>query len=85
MSTMNKTLAKILSGTADKNIAFNEICTLLIRIGFQHRKKGDHNIFFKQGVEEIINLQPKGNLAKPYQVRQVRKLLVKYKLGEINE
>ena len=34
------------------------------------------------GVEEILNLQPKGAKAKPYQVKQVRNLILKYKLGE---
>jgi hypothetical protein len=38
-------------------------------------------IFTREGVEEIINLQPKGSKAKPYQVRQVRSLLLKYKIG----
>jgi hypothetical protein len=47
-----------------------------------------HHIFTKRGVEEIINLQPQGNKAKPYQVKQVRALAVKYRLsgdGDDNE
>ncbi len=40
-----------------------------------------HHIFSKHGIEEIVNLQPKGTKAKPYQVKQVRKLIVRYKLG----
>lgn len=47
------------------------------------RVKGSHYIFTKDYVEEIINLQPKGNLAKPYQVKQARNLMTKYKLGDI--
>jgi hypothetical protein len=31
-------------------------------------------------VDEILNLQPKGAVAKPYQVQQVRQLIVKYHL-----
>jgi len=31
---------------------------------------------------EILNLQPKGSKVKPYQVKQVRGILVKYRLGE---
>lgn len=34
-------------------------------------------------VEEILNLQPKGAKAKPYQVKQVRSIILKYRLGEI--
>jgi hypothetical protein len=32
-------------------------------------------------MEEILNLQPKGSQAKPYQVRQVRDVVLKYKLS----
>ena len=32
-------------------------------------------------VEEIINIQPAGNKAKPYQVKQIRNIILKYKLG----
>jgi hypothetical protein len=45
------------------------------------RIKGDHHIFTREDIEEILNLQPKGSQAKPYQVRQVRQALVKYQLG----
>jgi len=47
------------------------------------RIKGDHHIFTKDGIEEIINLQPKGEKSKPYQVKQVRNIILKYKLGGI--
>ena len=43
------------------------------------RQRGSHRIFYKDGIDEIINLQPNGNKAKPYQVRQVRKLILKYR------
>jgi len=48
----------------------------------QKRVKGSHHIFRKSGVEEKINLQRDGNNAKPYQVKQVRAVLLRYKLGE---
>jgi len=32
-------------------------------------------------VEEKINLQREGNKAKPYQVKQVRAVILKYKFG----
>jgi len=38
-------------------------------------------MFRKSGVEEKINLQREGSKAKVYQVRQVRNILLKYKLG----
>lgn len=44
--------------------------------------RGSHHIFTRTGVDEIVNLQPKGSKAQSYQVRQVRQLIVKYNLGE---
>jgi hypothetical protein len=51
------------------------------RFGFDKRVSGSHHIFRKEGVLEKINLQKEGNKAKPYQVRQVRNIILKYKLG----
>jgi hypothetical protein len=51
-------------------------------LGFSERIRGSHHIFTKNGVEEIINLQDKSGNAKPYQVKQVRDIIVKYRLGE---
>jgi hypothetical protein len=53
---------------------------LLSRLGFERRVRGDHHIFTMGGVEEIINLQPQRGMGKAYQVKQVRDLLLKYKL-----
>ena len=75
-------LRKILDGTADANIRFDELRSLLVELGFVERVKGSHHIFTKPGVAEILNLQPRGSLAKPYQVKQVRAVIVRYKLGE---
>ncbi len=73
---------KILSGTSDANVNFSELCQLLIRLRFSERVRGDHHIFTKDGIEEIINIQPKGAMAKPYQVKQIRNVIVKYRLGD---
>jgi hypothetical protein len=74
-------LSRILHGAADANIAFNQLRNLLRRLGFAERIRGDHHIFTKSGVAEIINLQPQGSKAKPYQVKQVRGVIVKYQLS----
>ena len=55
---------------------------MLENLGFQKRVKGSHHIFRKAGVEEKVNLQRDGNNAKPYQVKQVRAVLLKYKFSE---
>ena len=81
MAGRDETLERILRGTSDANISFARVCKLLKRLGFEERIHGSHHIFTKEGVEEIINLQPKGAKTKPYQVRQVRNLILKYKLG----
>jgi hypothetical protein len=76
-----KTLNKVLSALADKNIRFQDLRRLLSDFGFSVRIKGDHHIFYKEGVEEIINLQPlKDGKAKAYQVKQVRVVIFKYQL-----
>ncbi len=84
MSKKKRLLAQILSGRADVNIRFSELCHLLKDLEFRERVKGSHHIFVKDGVEEIINLQSDGNKAKPYQVKQVRGLILKYKFGGLN-
>ena len=82
MSKQEKILLRILSGNSDTNILFEGICNLLRSFGFEMRVRGSHHIFRRQGIEEKINLQRDGNKAKPYQVKQVRNIIMKYKLGE---
>ena len=81
MSQYEKLLFTILSGTQDRNILFSDLRTVLDCLGFQCRIKGDHFIYTKESVEEIVNIQPTGNKAKPYQVKQVRNIILKYQLG----
>ena len=82
MSQKAKLLLKLLSGRSDSNLAFDDIVRLLSQLGFTLRVKGSHHIFTRDGVDEIINLQPKGSLAKPYQVKQVRELILKHQLAD---
>lgn len=81
MSQFEKILLKILSGTSDNNFEFDEIVKLLGNLGFSQRIKGSHFIFYKENVQEILNIQSKGSKAKAYQVRQIREIILKYKLG----
>jgi predicted RNA binding protein YcfA (HicA-like mRNA interferase family) len=83
VSKIEKLLLKVVSGSSDQNISFSDLILILTTIGFEFRVKGSHHIFFKEGVEEIINIQPNGDKAKPYQVKQVRNLLIKYKLIDL--
>lgn len=77
-----KTLDLVLRGTADANIRFSELISLLKGLGFRERTKGSHHIFYREGIQEIINIQAKGSQAKPYQVKQIRNIIVKYKLAD---
>jgi hypothetical protein len=77
-----KTLDRVLRATSDANIDFGDLCSLLVALEFTERIRGDHHIFTRDGIEEILNLQPRDGKAKPYQVRQVRGVIVRYKLGE---
>lgn len=82
MGKHEKLLIQILRGTSDANIPFNGLCSLLKHLGFDERIRGSHHIFTKDGVDEIVNLQPKDGKTKPYQVKQIRNVILKYKLGE---
>ncbi|MBI4398105.1 MAG: type II toxin-antitoxin system HicA family toxin [Candidatus Omnitrophica bacterium] len=81
MSKNEKLLTRLLRATSDANIGFEALCQLLKSFGFEERIKGSHHIFTKDGIEEILNLQPKGSDAKPYQVKQVRNVILQYQLA----
>jgi hypothetical protein len=81
MSKIEKLILAILRGKSDSNTRFDDLRNLLLHFGFQERVSGSHHIFVKEGIEELINLQRGGNLAKPYQVKQVRRIIVRYGFG----
>ncbi len=80
MGKFDKLYEHILMRQGDNNVSFESLCTLLGKLGFDRRIRGDHHIFSMDGVEEILNLQPFGSKAKAYQVKQVRTVILKYKL-----
>jgi len=86
MPRTHKLLERVLRGDSDANIPFSGIVQLLKLLGFQERIKGSHHIFFRNGVAEILNLQPLGSKCKPYQVKQVRNVIINYRLaGEFDD
>ena len=86
MAKHEKTLLQVLRGASDSNVSFDELRGLLRHLGFDERIRGSHHIFTMQNVEEILNLQPIGAKAKAYQVKQVRGIILRYKLaGEGDE
>ena len=87
MSKHEKLYEHILMRRSDANVSFESLCSLLERLGFDQRIRGDHHIFNKVGIDEILNLQPKGGKAKPYQVKQIRAMILTYqlRLGEVSD
>ena len=81
MKKSEKILAHILLRQSDSNVPFSGLCQLLKGFGFDERIRGDHHIFSKERVEEILNIQPEGTKAKSYQVKQIRNVILKYKLN----
>ncbi|MBS5368946.1 MAG: type II toxin-antitoxin system HicA family toxin [Coprobacillus cateniformis] len=79
----NTIYADIVEGKRDNNIKFSELQALLIRLGFECRIKGDHFIYYRHDIPEIINIQPQGNKAKAYQIKQIRLLFNKYGIVEV--
>lgn len=82
MSRFSKLKERISEPEAQNNITFDELCYVVQKLGFIHRKKpSGHNVFTKDGIPEIINLQPGQNgKAKRYQVQQVADLVLQYDL-----
>jgi len=81
MTRVGRILERIVRGASDADIPFSEIRRLLRTLGFEERIRGSHHIFAQRRIEEILNLQPRQGKAKPYQVRQVRAVILKYRLG----
>jgi len=54
---------------------------LMSYLNFSLRISGSHHILYRDDIEEIINIQPKNGKVKAYQVKHIRNILVKYKLG----
>ena len=82
MGKYDKLLLQVLRGLSDTNIGFDELCGLLKQLGFEMRVRGSHHVFTLDGVREQINLQRDGMQAKPYQVKLVRAIITRYKLGK---
>ncbi len=75
---MNKKVyEKIIEGRSDNNIDFNDFKNLLIALGFVlDRQRGSHMIYRHCVTGARLNVQPKGNKAKAYQVAELRALLL---------
>lgn len=82
MTGHDKDLRRILDPRNDAAIPFDLLVLVLQRLRFDLRVRGGHHILTREDVTEIINLQKRGVLAKPYQVRQVRRVILRYRIVE---
>ena len=80
MGKIEKLYQRILSGRSDSNISFEDLRSFLISLGFEESIKGSHHMYQKDGIIEQPNIQRDGSKAKSYQVKQIRKILIKYDL-----
>jgi HicA toxin of bacterial toxin-antitoxin, len=75
-----KLLMRLARGTVI-NVAFADLCNLAEALGFELRRvSGSHHIFAHPEVPHLINLQSLRGQAKPYQVRQLVRLVERYDL-----
>jgi len=83
MSRLDKLISRLLAGNADQTFRFDALCALLNGLGFVSRHGGgSHRIFYRDGIPQILNLQPRPDgTAKPYQVRQARQIILRYRLA----
>lgn len=74
-----QTLRKILDGS--RNVRFADLVRLVEAYGFHRsRTRGSHHIFAHPDARELVNLQDVKGLAKPYQIRQLLRLVERYNL-----
>ena len=79
MVNRRRLLQRALAG--GRNLHFNELVALAEGFGFRlARVSGSHHIYIHPEVAEPINLQDVDGQAKPYQVRQLLKLVERYQL-----
>jgi predicted RNA binding protein YcfA (HicA-like mRNA interferase family) len=79
MKDKKKLLQKIISGS--RNVRFKEAVRLAEAFGFRmDRISGSHHIFVHPEIPELLNLQNVAGKAKPYQMKQLIKIVEKHNL-----
>jgi predicted RNA binding protein YcfA (HicA-like mRNA interferase family) len=76
-----KLLGRLARG-AVANVGFADLQDLVDGLGFELRRtSGSHHIYTHPAIPELVNLQDVGGQTKPYQVRQVLRLVERYVCG----
>jgi predicted RNA binding protein YcfA (HicA-like mRNA interferase family) len=68
--------------TSQTNVRFSDLVRLAVALGFVlDRTSGSHHIYIhKVYTDAQLNLQPAKSQAKPYQIRQLLRLVEEYNL-----
>jgi predicted RNA binding protein YcfA (HicA-like mRNA interferase family) len=75
-----KLVARLASG-ALQNVAFRDLEDLALGFGFRlARQSGSHKVYAHPMIAQLLNLQDAGGTAKPYQIRQLLRLVERYGL-----
>ena len=73
-------LRKVARGSL-ANVAFRDIVDLIEGFGFRlARVSGSHHMFVHSDIPELLNIQDARGQAKPYQTRQLLRLVERYNL-----
>jgi hypothetical protein len=77
VATREKLIASIRENA--KNVRYADACKVAEWLGFDAKgQSGDHNAFAKSGEIELLNFQNRKGMIKPYQARQLIKMIDKY-------
>jgi len=80
MARTHKLLEQILRGDADTNVKFSGMVQLLKRLAFGNALR-EAIAFFGAMESRKSNLQPHAGKCQPYQVKQVRNVIINYRLA----
>jgi len=81
MSKVEKLFERLMAGRTDVNFLFDDLSTVLTKLGYTARTTKGSHVIFQRG-DSFLNLQPSsGGKAKAYQVRQVRAELKRLNLN----
>lgn len=71
----------VISGKSDYNIRFADFQNLIVDLGFGFKgQKGSHMSYYHSGINERMIIQNDGSKAKGYQVKQLRRIIIKHGL-----
>jgi hypothetical protein len=73
-----ETLIASIRGSA-KNVRYDDACKVAGWLGFSAKgQKGSHAAYSKPGETDLLNFQNRDGMIKPYQAKQLQKMIEKY-------